>query len=388
MEKLNLKQVLNKQKYANAVKQRPFVLFVMVPLLLFTIYQVFLASPRYQSQSRLIVKEPDSMATMDASFALLSGFGMTNGNVDTELVKAFIQSNDMLTYLEDKLSVRVHFEGSHIDFFSRLGKDASQEDFLAFYNKHIKVEIDEKSQVITVYVQAFDQHFSYQMNREIVSRAEKYINEIGHYLAKEQLNFIQKEHAVIDNKLREAKSNLLSFQRQYNLLDPEAEGLALQQITYRLEAEVASKKAELSALRTSMSEDAPLVIQKTNQLRSLEIQLDNERGRLTQQKSLREKPLDDGRNLSVSEILSKFSEHKIDMELALNAYTSSQISLEKSRMEAYRQLKFLVTVETPTLPEEAKYPKVFYNISLFFVLNIMLFGMSRIIVATVIELRH
>jgi capsular polysaccharide transport system permease protein len=75
------------------------------------------------------------------------------------------------------------------------------------------------------------------------------------------------------------------------------------------------------------------------------------------------------------------------MELALKAYTSSQVSLEKSRIEAYRQLKYLVTIESPTKPQEAKYPEIIYNISLFLAINLMIFGIGRIVIATVSELR-
>ncbi len=388
MNKTTFIKAASEHKAIEEVLRRPLVYFVIIPLILFAFYQVFLASPRYQSQAKLIVKEPDAMATMDASFALLSGFGMTPGGPDTELVKAFIHSNDMLGYLEENLSLSEHYQNSDIDFLSRLSSSASQEEFLAFYTRHTRVEIDEKSQVITVLVQAFDQPFAFEMNSAIVSRAEWYINEIGHRLAEEQLNFVQAEHQVIDNKLRDAKAQLLAFQRRHNLLDPEAEGVAFQEITYQLEAQVASKQAELSALRSSMSDDAPLVIQKLNELASLEEQLSKERARLTQQQNFGESLPADEQNLSVSMILSKFSEYKIDLELALNAYTSSQVSLEKSRIEAYRQLKFLVTVETPTLPEDATYPKVFYNIALFFAVTMMLFGIARILIATVLELRH
>lgn len=383
-----MKQLIQDHKITKLISKRPFVFFVLMPLFIFAFYQVFIASPRFVSQSKLIVKEPDAAATMDASFALLSGFGVSTGSSDTELVKAYINSNDMLEYLEAHLSISSHFKNSDIDFISRLSSNASQEKFLSFYNRLVSVEIDEKSQVIIVLAQAFSPGFSNKLNQAIVSRAEWFINEIGHRLADEQLAFIQKEHEVIDNKLRDAKSKLLGFQRRHNLLDPEAEGLALQQITYRLEAEVASKRAQVGALRSSMSDDAPLVIQTLTELNSLEKQLASERARLTQQEAQEGELPADERNMSVSMILAKFSEHKIDMELALNAYTSSQVSLEKSRIEAYRQLKYLVTVEKPTLPEEAKYPEVWYNVTLFFVVSIMLFGIARIVIATVIELRH
>ena len=187
--------------------------------------------------------------------------------------------------------------------------------------------------------------------------------------------------------MQEAKTGLLSFQRRHDLLDPQAEGIALQQITYQLEGQIAAKRTEIRALRSSMSEGASQVIQAKSQLDSMMLQLEKERSRLTNQKTGGDTLPEDEKNLSVSQILAKFSDYQINMELALQAYTSSQVSLEKSRIEAYRQLKYLVTVETPTKPEEAKYPEVLYNISLFLAVILMLFGIGRIVQATVAELR-
>lgn len=377
----------NKQRLKSLMK-RQLVVFVLVPVLLFSIYQLLIISPRYESQSQLIIKEPSSTATLDPSFALLSGFGVPSSGSDNELIKAFIYSNDMLQHLEANFALREHYASSDFDIFSRLDSDASQEDFLAYYLKHVNVVIDDKSQVLSIYVQAFESDFAHRVNQAIVERAEWYINEIGHKLAEEQLAFVQKEHQVVDDRLRDAKSQLLAFQQRHNLLDPAAEGMALQQIAYGLEAEIVAKRTQLRLLRSSMSSEAPLVVQMRSELESMEDQLANERARLTKQSDDNSSLPNDEKNLSVSQIAAKFGEYKIDMELALNAYMSSQISLEKSRIEAYRQLKFLVTVESPTMPEDAKYPNEFYNISLFLVLNMMFFGIARILIATIDELRR
>jgi capsular polysaccharide transport system permease protein len=257
---------------------------------------------------------------------------------------------------------------------------------LSFFQDRVLVEIDDQSQIVSVFVQAFTPKFSHLMSKTIVARAEWFINEIGHTLAKEQLKFVQQEHALVEKRLQTVKTELLSFQRRHNLLDPQAEGMALQQIAYQLEGQIAAKRTELRTLRSSMSENAPQVLNTAAQLQSMIQQLENERGRLTDQ-SASEDMLPEEQNLNVSQILAKFSDYKINLELALQAYTSSQVSLEKSRIEAYRQLKYLVTVESPTQPQEAKYPEVFYNISLFLALTLMIFGIVRIVIATIAELR-
>jgi len=371
-----------------AVLKRPLVSFVLVPLLVFTFYQVFIASDRFVSSAKLIVKEQDSAATLDSSLALLSGFGVSTGSSDTELVRSYIYSNDMLEHLNTTLDIEAHYSSSDYDVFSRLEREPSREDLLSYYEDFVRVVIDDKSQVIEVSAQAFEPEFAKQITQAIVVRAEWFINEISRDLAKEQLEFVQQEHQVVDDRLRDIKAKLLAFQSRHNLLDPQVEGMAFQQIAYTLEAEIAAKRTQLRLLRSSMSDTAPLVVQTKSQLESLEDQLQNERARLTQQDGQNSALPEDEQNLSIGELLAKFSEYKIDLELALQAYASSQVSLEKSRIEAYRQIKYLVTVEAPTLPEEAEHPERFYNISLFFVVNLLLFGIARILIATVNELRR
>ena len=379
-----LPEMSTKEKLV-AFAQTPLSLFVLLPFVCFAFYQIIWASPRYESQTQLIVQQPNGATTLDPGMALLSGLTGSAGSSDTELVRAFIYSNDMLAYLQQKLDIESHFSSSEFDLFSRLSSSASLEDKLAYYKEHVGVEIDEKSAVITVRVQAYEPVFARSLTQAIVERAEWYINQIGNDLAKAQLSFVQNEHDLVKEKLDEAKSELLTFQRKYNLLDPEAEGLALQQIAYGLEGQIAAKKAELRALRSSMSEDAPQVLVARDQLRSLETQLEDERTRLT--KVLSESADPSQNQIGVNEILARYSEYKVNLEFAMQAYSSSQISMEKSRIEAYRQLKYLVVVEAPTSPDDATYPRITYNLSLFLVVTLMLFGIGKIILATVEELK-
>ncbi|WP_022942917.1 LPS biosynthesis protein [Psychromonas hadalis] len=361
-----------------SLKQSNFMWFVVLPSLLFAFYQVFIATERFESQAQIIVQQPDAMATMDAGMALLTGMGVSTGGSDTELIKAYINSYDMLQHLNKALNLRRHYSQPDIDYFSRLQADDTREELFDYYQARVSVVINDKSGIISIYSQGFDSDYAQQLTNEIVKRAEWFINSIGHQLASAQLAFVQQEHENIEGRLRSAQINLLNFQQKYNLLDPTAEGMAMQQITYTLEGKIAEKQTELKIIKAIMSNKAPQVLVLNNELKALESQLKNERSKLAQS----------GQDaIPVSEILSRFTGYKIKMELALQAYTSSQISLEKSRIEAYRQIKYLIVVEQATLSEENKYPDVIYNISLFLLLLSMAFGIGRIIVSTIQELK-
>ena len=135
-----------------------------------------------------------------------------------------------------------------------------------------------------------------------------------------------------------------------------------------------------------MTEKAPQVVMLASELNALKTQLELERDRLSTQQSKSSSNIKNN-GTSVSEVLAQFSDLKIELELALKGYTSSEVSLDKARIEAYRQLKYLVVVETATLPQDNKYPNSLYNILLFAVLQLMLFGIGKIILATAKELR-
>ena len=356
---------------------KPFTLFVLIPTLMFLFYQSIWASERYESTAQLIVKQPDSAMSVSPELALLGGLGGSTVNNDAKIVQAYILSNDMLSYLEETLSIKSHFSSSSVDFFSRLHSWDSHEDFLALYKKYVEIIIDQDSGIIELKVQAFNDDFSLLLSQTIIARAEWFINEIGHKLANEQLSFIKKEHQNWVDNLEKAQKKLLTYQQSHRLLDPTAEGAALQSIAYNIESQITARKTELLAAEGIMSENAPPVIKLKNEILALQEQLKSERERLTYEGS---------EQLSVSEVIAKFSDLKVDYELALQAYTASLASLEKVRVEAYRQIKFLMTVEQPNLPDASSYPKVFYNVFLFFVITGLFFGIVRIIIATIKEL--
>jgi capsular polysaccharide transport system permease protein len=359
------------------LKQHTFIALVLIPTLLFTVYQTLIATDRFESQAKVLIQQPDASSTLDASMAILSGLGVSsNGNADPEILKTYINSIDIANYLDKKLNLKAHYQNSKVDIFSRLTND-DQEAYIDFYQKHITVVIDSASGIITISAQGFDSLFANQLVQEIVKQAEWYINSIGHQLAKSQLAFITQEYDNIELKLQKAQTKLLNFQQKYNLLDPTSEGAALQQIAYGLENQITAKETELKNLEHIMSSSSSRILSLKHELSSLKKQLFNERQKMAEGvNNLR----------SIGDILAEFTDLKVRMELALQAYTASQVSLEKSRIEAYRQLKYLITVDAATTPEENKYPERPYNISLFFVLFSMAYGIGKIIISTIKEL--
>lgn len=355
--------------------KRHSVSVIVIPWLIYAFYLVLIASPQYESQSKLIVKSSNNASSFDPT-SLIPIIPGNAGGTEVQIVAEFIKSADMLNYLNDNIDLAQHYASSKGDIFSRLSSDYSFESFYQYYSSHVNVRIDSVSGVIVIKSTAFTPEYAREINLHIIERAEQFINEINNNLAKSRLSFATREHENVVTNLQGAKAELLAFQQKYDVLDPTAEGAAFQQIAFTLEATLAQKKAQLVTLRSMMSSQAPDVLTKEREIAALETQITAQKSRIT---------TGEGQD-SVSQLMARYSNLKVQMQLALQAYTASLVTLENARVETYQQLQHLVTIESPTQPQDNAYPEVLYNLSLFAIILIGLFGITRLAIATIREL--
>lgn len=368
---------MNTKKTLNKLKKNKFV-FILAPWLLYAIYLVFFAAPQFESSSKLIIKSTDGGSSFDPTSLLGSPIAGVGGSNDSQIIEAYIQSNDMLNYLEDTLHISDHYSSDMGDLFSRLSGSHTKIDFFEFYQNHITVEVDSASAVISLNVRAFSPEFAQQMNRAIIERAENFLNEINNNLAKSKMEFALGEHQIVEDKLQKAKQDILAFQSEYNVLDPTAEGAVSQQIAFSMQSTLAQKRAELNTLETMMSPSASEIISLKRQIKAIEEQMNEQRENLSKQTGQQ--------SLSVTQQMAQYSNLQIQLQLAIQAFSSSLVSLENTRVEAYQQLQHLVTIESPTLPDDNAYPKIIYNLVLFGVILLIVYGTVRIVIATIKEL--
>jgi capsular polysaccharide transport system permease protein len=370
-----------KKSSAKRVLQRPIVAMVFLPWLVYALYLVIVASPKYESQSQLILKTNDSASAFDPSSLLLGGFSGVAVSNSAKLVEAYVLSRDMLVKLDKQLDIRSHYVSSGADFFSRLPSNHSNEDFLHYYQQHVDVKVDQISGVITIKTQAFDPAFAQLISFHVTQQAEQFINKISNDLAKARLAFASTEHQSIEDQLEQVKSKMLRFQSKYSMVDPSAEGAAFQQITYGLESAIAQKRAELNGMKSIMTNDAPAIVNLRRDIAALQQQIDSERAKITDNRGIEQKR-------SMSQLIAEFGGLKIQLELRTQAFAASLAALEKIRVETYQQLQYLVVIDSPSLPDDNQYPRVTYNLTFAAILLLLFFGIARIVVSTVREFSY
>lgn len=352
-----------------------FLWMVIIPLLIAGIYYIFIASERYVSESKLIVKQTGETNTGSFSLAL---FGV--GNVSREdalLLKEYIHSFDMLDFLDKKFKLRQSYQDKGIDFIYRLPSEASREDFLEYYRKHVEVNFDETSSVITLRVQAFRPEFALQLNQTIVEQSERFINAVSHKIAGEQMLFVEQELARTKDRLKGAQNRMLGFQNVHHVLDPVEQAKAMAGFVTQMETNIAAQEAELKNLLTYLNEDSYQVIALKNKIGTLRQQIVKEKERLS-----------GSGNNRLNKISAEFLELRFDTEFITDIYKATLSAMETTRVEASKKLKNLVVIASPTIAEDAEYPRRVYILTTMFIVLMLVYGISHLAVATIKEHRE
>ena len=86
---------------------------------------------------------------------------------------------------------------------------------------------------------------------------------------------------------------------------------------------------------------------------------------------------------SLNVLAGEYQELLAELEFATETYKLALTGVETSRIESTRKLKSLVLVQSPVRPESAEYPRRFYLLFALFMGLALLYGIARLIVATI-----
>ncbi|HUE46597.1 MAG TPA: hypothetical protein VMO81_10120, partial [Aestuariivirgaceae bacterium] len=254
-----------------------FLLAFVLPLAAFTAYLFFFASERYESlASATITEEKASAQTIDLSMLGVS----SAADKDSLILKEFIESRDMMAFLDERLRIREHVSQPSIDFYSRLSPDATVEEFHGYYQWLVSVEFDPLSKLIRFSVQGFDEQFAHAVLNLIVERSQQFIDRINDQITREQLRFFDLEIADSEARMKEVKEELVAFQREFRLMTTEGETQMVMATIQTLEQELAQKRADLDARLTVLDRSAPQLQTVQMDITALESQIASAKERL------------------------------------------------------------------------------------------------------------
>ena len=345
----------------------------MALAVLFTLYWGLLAANRYVSESHVVVESLQAAAPPMDLTALFTGAG---GSKDILLLRDYLLSAGMLRSLDARLNLREHYSDSY-DVLSRLFyKDISFEWFLSHYRKRVEAEYDEYSGLLVIRAQAYSPKMAHAIASALVQEGERFMNELAHRLAREQVAFAEREVTAVGQRLLAARQSVLAYQNRHGLVSPTATVESIAGVAARFEGELSGLQARRRALESYLAPGAADLVQINMQIRALERQLAAERKRLA---SSNGEPL--------NRVAEEYDRLLLETGFQQDVYKTALVALERARIDASRMLKKLSVIQEPTMPEFSLEPARLYNVAVYLIATLMLTGILHLLLSIIREHR-
>jgi capsular polysaccharide transport system permease protein len=357
------------------LKDKTFLIFVLIPTLTVSIYYAKFASDIYLSESQLIIRTPEKQ-TSSLLGDFLQGTGFIRSQDDAYTVQKYILSRDAMRELDKKLIVKEKFSSTSIDPLSRFAgvlPDNSYESFYRYYQKMVEVELDASSGIITLRSRAFKANDAQDINQNLLAFSEELVNKLNERARQDMIHFAQKEVDNAEVKAKTASLALARYQNTVGVIDPQQQSaIPLQQIA-KLQDELISTRTQILQIETLSAENPQLpVLHKKAEM--LEKEIDKESSHLTgsPDKSLVSKAV-------------QFNRLSLDKEFADRQLASTLASLEQARAEAQRQQLYVERIAQPSLPDVAQEPYRMRIVATIFILGTIIWGIISLLISGIKE---
>ncbi|MGJ4858124.1 hypothetical protein ACN6KF_004118 [Labrys sp. La1] len=341
-----------------------FLVIVVVPTVVSALYFLAIASSQYESEFRFGVRAAD-MPRNDAT-AMFQGMASASQiGLDSYVVVQYIRSRELVDKLRAEYDFSKVFGGTETDWFSRLGQDASSEKVVEYWNKRVDPFFDLTTGSVTVQVRAFSPQDSQKLAQSILAHSETLVNELSRRSRDDAVRGATQEVSRAEERLRNVLADQRVLRDTRGTINPEKEAEGGLMAVSKLREQLAKFNADLAVQKEYMGADSPTVRATESKVRAMQAQVALAESRLTNKGAANAGPEDASRPLSAD--IGAFDALAAERRFAEENYKASLASLEKAREQANRQMTYLAAFVSPSLPQEALYPKRFQDILITFV---------------------
>jgi len=311
-------------------------------LLIAGLYCFVIGRDRYQATSEFVIKQPLPPGTTPTVLGNLQSSSVLSSLEDGRYLQVYLESNDVKkAVFPEEIAFINSYSTKSPDIWSGLPDSPNQQQQLSFFRNQLNVIPQELSGSIVLTTSAFNADAAYSLNKKLLEQAQQFVNNVNQSISADQQVFAEKQVSYAQNRLIEASSALEAFQDRYGQLNPRAEQSAAASFITGLESRLVDLKVEEASLRRQYKDpDAPEVAYVADQVGELERQIKEER-----QKAVGA----GGRDLN--KLASQSVRLEGDVTFARDSLASAMRAADNSRMESQRQLKFIVMLSKPQIPQ-------------------------------------
>jgi capsular polysaccharide transport system permease protein len=326
---------------------RWFTLVVVLPSLLATLYYGFIAADIYVSESRFVIKAPDSRGGGGSPLtSLLQSTGLGSGEEQASEILGYVQSRDALADLSERIDVRAVFGSAHADFVSRFPlvfQGDSFEDLYKYYSSMVSTPPDPNTGLTILEVKAYTPEDAQSLNLGLLNLSEDLVNRLNRRINSQAITEAENRVEAAQQRVRDARIQLGAYRNSSEILDPQQQGMGVLEVSNELISREAALRAQLSEMRRT-APNHPSIPALRERIASLSQQVASQTGRAV------------GTPDGLASKLTEYENLLVEQEFATQVLTAANASLEQARAEAQQQQYYLERVVEPNLPDAAILP--------------------------------
>ncbi|MBO0904565.1 hypothetical protein [Jiella sonneratiae] len=339
-----------------------FYVMVVLPFCVSVVYYGFVATGRYVSESRYLVRSASSQDVSGFS-SILKTFGISRSDDDSYAVQSYMQSRDVLHELMKTLPMEEMLDPKGIDLISRCYWPWEDHDFESLYQcylSRVSAIREETTGISMVTVSLYTPEDSKKVAETLIGLGEALANRMNRRAENDALSNATEFMAQAEARVMEADKNLTEFRNEQKMLDIKAGAAPTANVIAGLTTELAHTRAEIEQQERVSPSNPGLPSLRTKAM-VIEDQITKENAKLT------------GSGDSLSNQISNFENLSLRKQIADQALSIASRAIDQARLEAKRQRIYIETIVQPNLPDEETEPNRLRIIVSVLVVSLMLF---------------
>ena len=337
-----------------------FLAVVLLPLALAALYYFFVAADQYVAEFRFALRSVEP-GRNEANAIFQGSVAPSPIGVDSYAIVQYLASRDIVDDLGKTIDLREMFSRPEADWLVRLQLPVSIEELVRYWKNQVDAFFDATNGTIVVRARAFTPEDAFKLAQGVLASSERLVNDLSARARRDTLRNSEKEVRRAERRMKTALARLREFRDREGVIDPHKTADTTQALAGRVRDELIRTDTELATLKHYMRADAPSIKILEARIQSLQ----------AQRRSVESEVTDTER--SRSEVLSRamglYERLESERAFAEKAYQHALESLDRSRMNADRQLVYIAGCVQPSLPEESLYPRRLRSVGIVLILS-------------------
>ncbi|MCB2135594.1 MAG: hypothetical protein KDE08_06565 [Rhodobacteraceae bacterium] len=325
-----------------------FALLVVLPVIASGFYLWQVAADQFASYGGFSVHREESGSAIDLIGGISALSGGASSTSDADVLYEFIQSQDLVRRIDDKLDLRSIWSKAEGDPVFTYDAPGTIEDLLRHWKRKVNVTFD--NGMITLRVLAFDPADAQKIAEAIFDESAVMINRLNDVARADTLRYAREELDTSVERLKTARQAITEFRNRTQIVDPTSDVQGQIGLLSTLQQQLAEALIEKDILAATAQAADPRLPSADLRISVIEDRIRDERRKLG---------MGEGNSAgdAFASVVGEYEGLAVDREFAEQSYVSALANYDAAVAEAGRKSRYLAAYVSPTLAERAEYPR-------------------------------